>query len=261
MPRSVTYVLAFAAAVSIVCGILVASSAVTLQERQQRNAELERKTNVLLAAGLVEPDEKLDAGEIEERFARVEPTVVDLRTGEVAEGLIEPATYDQQKAKSDPQLSRPAPPNQAGIKRVPHYAVVYRVLGERGETQMIVLPIEGLGLWSTLYGFIALDADTTTVRGLTYYQHGETPGLGGEVDNPRWKALWRGRRVYDERWQPVIQVVKGAVGPAQEAPHRVSGLSGATITSRAVTDMLRFWLGEDGFGPYLERLRDERRIA
>ena len=114
---------------------------------------------------------------------------------------------------------------------------------------MIVLPIKGYGLWSTLYGFLALDKDAVTVRGITYYQHGETPGLGGEVDNPTWKAKWPGRKAYDESWAPALRVIKGQAGPPSSSPHQVDGLSGATITSRGVNDMINFWLGESGFAP------------
>ena len=171
---------------------------------------------------------------------------------------LEPDDFDQQKAKSDPARSETAPDNRAGIKRVPKQALVFEIVGTGGDIEAIVLPIEGLGLWSTLYGFVALDADTRTVRGLTYYDHGETPGLGGEVDNTRWKALWPGRQVLGDGWQPEIEVIKGAAGAPADDPHRVDGLSGASITSRGVTEMLRFWLGSEGFGPYLERIRSGR---
>jgi len=253
---SVGYILLFAAVVSLVCGVLVSAAAVSLKDRQRANADLERKANVLVAAGLAAPGEDLGAAEVESRFAGVRAVVIDLETGADVPDA-DPAAFDQQKAKRDPVLGRAAPANDAGIKRVPRQAVVYRVLGDRGETRMVVLPIEGLGLWSTLYGFIALDADVDTVRGLTYYQHGETPGLGGEVDNPRWKALWPGRRAFGDGSEPVISVIKGSAGPVGEDPHHVDGLSGATITSRGVTSMLHFWLGDNGFGPLLERLRHE----
>jgi Na+-transporting NADH:ubiquinone oxidoreductase subunit C len=121
---------------------------------------------------------------------------------------------------------------------------------------MLVLPVEGKGLWSTLYGFLALDADLNTIRGLTFYQHGETPGLGGEVDNRTWKALWPGRKAYKDD-VPVIAVVRGRAGPPSEDPYKVDGLSGATITSRGVTHLVQFWLGENGFEPYIDRLRKE----
>ena len=236
---------------------MVSGSAVSLAELQAANAELDKRKNVLLAAALADSSERLSAEEINARFGPIKTVVINLETGEPAPD-VDPAIYDQQKAKSDPEQSREAPANRASIKRLPQYAVIYQVMGEQDEVKMIVLPIEGYGLWSTLYGFLALDADTKTVRGLTYYQHLETAGLGGEVDNPRWKALWPGRVAFDDAGKPVIEVIKGTAGPASEDPHRVDGLAGATITSRGVTNMLHFWLGENGFGPYLEKFRASR---
>ena len=152
------------------------------------------------------------------------------------------------------------PNNPAGIQRVPNQALVYRLV-DNGELGLLVLPIEGKGLWSTLYGFIALDADLDTIRGITFYEHKETPGLGGEVDNPRWKALWRDRRAFGEGGErvPRIEVIRGQAGPPAEDPYRVDGLSGATMTSRGVGRLVRFWLGEEGFAPYLDTLRKGNR--
>ena len=140
-----------------------------------------------------------------------------------------------------------APENTAGLTRLPDQVLVYELRDERGALDLVVLPVSGVGLWSTLYGFVALDADLQTVRGLTFYDHGETPGLGGEVDNPRWKALWPGRTVFDGD-EVRIEVIRGRAGPVDEDPYRIDGLAGATITSRGVTNLLRFWLGEQGFG-------------
>lgn len=131
---------------------------------------------------------------------------------------------------------------------------VYQVL-EDGNLDMIVLPVEGKGLWSTLYGFLALGADTTTIRGIAFYQHGETPGLGGEIENPAWTALWKGRKAFNESWEPVIKVIKGKAGSPDEAPHQVDGISGATLTGNGVTNLVRRWIGPDGYGPYLEDIR------
>ena len=124
------------------------------------------------------------------------------------------------------------------------------------QLELVVLPIEGLGLWGTLYGFVALDGDLRTIRGLTFYEHKETPGLGGEVDNAGWKALWIGRLAFDEELKPAIAIVKGRAGSVSDDPYAVDGLSGATVTSRGVTNLLRFWLGPEAFGPYLTRLRE-----
>ena len=111
-------------------------------------------------------------------------------------------------------------------------------------------------MWGTIYGFLSLAPDASTVRGLTYYEHRETPGLGGEIGNPDWLALWRGRKGYDDQWNPSIQVIKGQAGPPDTDPLRVDGLSGATITSNAVTRLIRFWLGSEGYGKFLQRYRE-----
>lgn len=259
MQRSAAYVLGFAAAICVICAIVVSSAAVALREQQEINSALYRRENVLVAAGIVEPDEDLSSEEIARRFdERIEARVVDLDTGAYAPD-IDPLTFDQRKATTDPATSDPAPSNRAQLQRVPHHALVYEVRSSAGDLEMVVLPVEGKGLWSTLYGFIALRSDLTTIQGLTFYQHGETPGLGGEVDNPRWKSLWEGRRAFDESGEVEIEVVKGPAGPPMEDPFEVDGLSGATITSRGVTYLVQFWLGDQGFGPYLERLEDEAR--
>ena len=143
--------------------------------------------------------------------------------------------------------------------RLPNQALVFDVVQD-GERKALILPIEGYGLWGTLYGYLALAPDTRTIVGITFYSHKETPGLGGEVDNPRWKALWPGRMAFNEGGVLSISVKKGAAGSAAEDPYNVDGLSGATITSRGVTNLLRFWLGESGFGPYLAKYRAQAGV-
>ena len=249
------YTLLFATAICIVCGILVSSFAVSLEELQDENAALDKQKRVLEAVGLLEPGEAIDAAQVAERFGPIEPVLVDLVSGGAVDG--DTATFDQQRRAKDPATSTEAPQNPAKVKRVPDHALLYEVRGDDGELEMVVLPIEGLGLWGTLYGFLALDADTTTVRGITYYLHKETPGLGGEVDNPRWKNRWPGRRAFDEDGLLRLEVIKGQANSPEQDPYRVDGLSGATITSRGVTNMLHFWLGENGFEPYLNRIRAE----
>ena len=256
MQHSVRHTFLFAAAVCIVCGILVSSSAVSLADRQEQNAALDKSKNVLMAAGLVKPGEVVGREEVNRRFEQVRPVAIDLATGEATDA-VDPAAYDALAAAGDPATSREAPPNKSAIKRLPNHVVIYEVLDAAGAVEMYVLPVQGYGLWSTLYGFVALDADLNTIRGLTYYQHGETAGLGGEVDNPRWKALWPGRKAFDDSGAVAIRVIKGAAGPAESDPHHVDGLSGSTLTSNGVTNMLYFWLGENGFGPFLERVKGE----
>ncbi|MDC0720157.1 Na(+)-translocating NADH-quinone reductase subunit C [Nannocystis bainbridge] len=252
MAHSTGYTIGFAALVCVVCGVGIASAAVALADRQAENKKLDQQKQVLAVAGLMQEGETLKPDEVKKRFAdNIKPEVVDLKGGVAAQG-VDPAGFDQRKAQKDPAQSREAPPNNAKVLRLPNNALVYKVLKD-GKVDTLIFPIEGYGLWSTLYGFIALDAkDTNTVKGITFYQHGETPGLGGEVDNPKWKALWPGRKVYGDKGEPQIAVVKGQAGPAASDAYRVDGLSGATITSNGVTSLVRFWFGPDGFGPYIQ---------
>ena len=253
MQHSNLYTIAFAAVLCIVCSILVASSAVVLKDRQDHNKLIDQQKKVLAVVGLL-PEGKTADAEITRLFQeRLEPRIVALETGEYVEGL-DPLTFDQRKASKDSATSSKAPTNKAKVRRVPENGRIY-LLRDGDEVRAIVLPIEGMGLWSTLYGYVALESDAQTIRGLTFYEHGETAGLGGEVDNPRCKALWPGRKVYGEDGQPQIAVIKGGAGPPSADPYRVDGLSGATLTGNGVTNALHFWLGEPGFGPFLARVR------
>ncbi|MFN2375339.1 MAG: Na(+)-translocating NADH-quinone reductase subunit C [Candidatus Binatia bacterium] len=251
---SITYTFAFAGTVCVVCAVLVSTAAVTMRERQRVNVELDRRQNVLLAAGVLDQDESASREVIQERFASFEVVAIDLEAGQEVPDF-NTTGYDPRRAAASDDASRTAPPNQAGVRRLPKHALVYRKSDSDGRLQLLVLPVHGMGLWSTMYGFLALGPDLSTIRGLTYYEHGETPGLGAEVDNPRWKQLWPGRVAFDEDGNPAIEVIRGRAGDVKNDPHRVDGISGATITGRGVTWMLQFWLGEQGYGPYLERLR------
>ncbi|MCH7989393.1 MAG: NADH:ubiquinone reductase (Na(+)-transporting) subunit C, partial [Planctomycetes bacterium] len=170
--------------------------------------------------------------------------------------------FDQRKASKDPHQSKTlsSENDPAVLKRREKYSFVYLVKKTDGSLDQVVLPIRGYGLWSTLYGFLALDADTTTIRGLTFYEHMETPGLGGEVDSPKFKDQWKDpdnpKLAFDENWNVAIEVIKGKVTPNDpQRQHKADGLSGATITTRGVSNMLQYWLGEDGFGPFLKTIR------
>lgn len=255
MSHSNAYIVGFAAAVCVVCSIFVAGSAVALKERQEENKVLDRQKNVLAVAGRYEPGSDMAASEVRDVFSsQIKPLVVDLQTGEYVEG-VDATTFDQRAMRDDPATSREAPAdNAAKVKRVPNQGLVYQVLAD-GKVEMLILPVEGKGLWSTLYGYVALAPDGTTIKGITFYEHAETPGLGGEVDNPRWKALWVGRKALDDSGKPAIQVIKGQAGPPEKDPHKIDGLSGSTLTSRGVTNLMQFWLGESGWGPYLARVR------
>lgn len=254
--NSSLYIVGFAAVVCLVCSVLVSGAAVALKDRQDENKVLDQKSKVLSVAGVLADGASPSADEIQKLYEQnVTPRLVDLATGAFAEG--DAATYDQEKATKDPGASKALARNAAQVGRVPKLGLVYQIGkgGKTGKAEMYVLPIVGKGLWSTMRGLLAVSHDANTIKGLTYVSHGETPGLGGEVDNARWKSLWPGRRIYDDKGAVAIRVVKGQAGPVEQAPHQVDGLSGATITSNGVTFMMQLWLGAEGYGPFLKKIK------
>ena len=252
MEHSSRYIVLFAAAVCAVCSVVVATAAVSLKDIQERNRALDVQRKVLALAGIDEAALNDDA--VETTYAdRIEPRVIAMATGEYAD--VDPTGWDQQAVMADPATSVEAPDNLARVRRTPTDSVVYHVKGEGDEVTAVILPIQGQGLWGTLYGYLAVKGDAQTIQGITFYKHKETPGLGAEVDNPRWRALWPGRKIYGDDGKVAIRVRKGGAGSVEADPFQVDGLSGATITSRGVTNTLAFWLGADGFGPYLAQLR------
>ncbi len=251
---STGYTIGFAVAVCVLCGVGVAGAAVALSERQAENKVLDQQKQVLLVAGLLKAEQSASPDEIKGLFEKnIRREVINLKTGEAAKD-VQADGFDQRRAQKDPATSTAAPANAAKVFRLPNNALVYHVLKD-GKTDTLILPIEGYGLWSVLYGYLAVDKDATTVKGITFYAHAETPGLGGEVDNPKWKALWPGRKIYDAQGKPALAVIKGRAGDPATDPHRIDGLSGATITSNGVTNLIQFWFGKDGFGPFMTKFK------
>ncbi|MGE3173002.1 MAG: NADH:ubiquinone reductase (Na(+)-transporting) subunit C [Planctomycetota bacterium] len=231
------YVLGFAVVICVAMSATLAVIATALKPTQQAAAEFDRQKNVMMAAGLVQEGGTRSRKELEQLYQeRVEERVIDVTTGQPAADLTPQAVAAM---KSDADRAR--------------YRVVATTKGDDGKLGAIVLPISGKGLWSTLYGYLALEGDGNTVRGITFYKHGETPGLGGEVENPAWTGLWPGKTILDQGKLVSITVKKGVVNPAvpNEKQHYVDGLSGATITSNGVTKFVRSDL--EAFRPYLQQ--------
>ena len=237
-----------AVSLCLFCSMVVSAAAVSLRPTQEANKLVDKQRNILQVAGVYE-----DGINVAEAFAAFEPRVVDLETGMFTEDL-DAATFDDRAAASDPSLSRALEDDPAGIGRQGLYAVVYLLNDEAGALDKVILPIHGYGLWSTLYGFIALEEDGNSIFGLQFYDHAETPGLGAEVDNPRWKAMWPGKTLRNEAGELKITVAKG-VPSADMENHHIDALAGATLTSVGVDNLVRFWMGEEGFAPFLENLK------
>lgn len=245
--------LAVALLLCLVFSVLVSTTAVILKPLQIANKDLNRKTIILEVSNLLREDKSID-----EQFQKIQPKIVNLETGEYIDS-IDPNEYDQRKAAKDPNrnIMIPADRDIAQIKHRAKYATVYLV-EEDNQVKYFILPIHGYGLWSRLYGFLVLKNDANTILGIQFYEHQETPGLGGEVDNSTWRSKWDGKVVYDKTGTVQIELVKGTVGTNdQSAQFHVDGLAGATLTSNGITNMLRYWLGPDGFGPYLKNFRSK----
>lgn len=257
MQFSVAYKLGFAVAVCAVCALVASTVAVSLRPRQEANRRiLGQGRQILAVAGLIEAGEVLSGEDIAERlFGALEARLVDLRSGEFVEG-VDAVAYDQRKATDDPSTSDAVEDNPAGVQRVPRRARIFVRRGADG-ADTYVLPIEGKGMWGDMRGFLAMAGDGRTIRGITFYEHSETPGYGAEVENPEWQKSWRGRRAYDDEGVPRIAVSKGEAGPPADDPYQVDGISGSTMTSDAVTHLVRFWLGDRGYGPFLRSRQAE----
>jgi Na+-transporting NADH:ubiquinone oxidoreductase subunit C len=258
MERSSTYIVGFAAVICLVCGVLVSSAAVSLKDKQKKNAVLDRQKKVLIVGGLLENGAKTSEEQIQTLFEKnIKAEIVSLKTG-MSDAKVDTRTYNQRKAVKDPAASVEAPKNNAvGMKRLPKNALVYQRF-KNGKLDRLILPMNGQGLWGPLYGYLALGADTNTIKGIIFYEHKETPGLGGEIENPSWMALWPGKLAFSvnksgKLGKPKIRVVKGPAKSGDQ--YGIDGLSGATITSRGVSQMIEFWLGKNGFEPYLKRIR------
>ena len=237
--------------VSLVCSILVSTSVVLLRPVQVENMLLRSGyINVLKLVGSIE-----DTDDYESLMQRVDTKLVDLATGRYVSG-IDAATFNPQAAADDPELSVQIPPglDLAKIERRAKYAAVSLVY-ENDRIRYIVLPVFGSGMWSTLYGYIALVSDANTIAGLKFYEHAETPGIGDKVDKPNWLAGWRGKQVYDAEGTAQINIVKGKI--VVETRNQVDALTGATKTGEGVTNLLGYWFGEHGFKTYLDNFRDQ----
>lgn len=236
--NSNAYVFSFAVGLCVLFSAALAAIANQLGPVIQANEEYDRQRNIMVAAQLAaDPD------------PRPRPTLEAVYKNQVEELVLD----DAGKVVADMK-----PGDVYGMRdkdKRKHYHPLYKIHDEQGKVTAFVIPISGYGLWSTLYGFLALGADANKVVGITFYKHGETPGLGGEVDNPNWKASWRDKTILDEQGKLVsVTVKKGKVDFDRpvEVEHFVDGLSGATITSNAVTRFVKTDL--EGYVPFFETI-------
>lgn len=251
----------FVLAVCVVCALLVSFSAVQLKPLQKANKALDQQTKILEASGLLAQTDGSSKSIKALYNDRVFGLIVELDSGNVEcsvkENNAQDACYtqilnfDERRNARDNALSSKPENDIAGINRRSDTAVVYLVKNDTGETSTVVLPIIGSGLWDLMYGYVGVESDLNTVKSVIYSDHKETPGLGAEVLNPKWKALWPGKKIYNDAGEVKVKLVKG--GAKANDIHGVDALSGATLTSNGVTHTLQFWFGEEGYKTFITK--------
>ena len=241
--ESIGKTLTVVVALCLVCAVIVSFASVQLRPLQQANKTQDIQRNIRAAAHIdVE-------GSVSETFnGKIKARVVDMDTGEFVE-CADPNSFDFEKTKFDQArsfaLKEEGIKDIAGIQRMTKNSPVYISKKADGSTDAIILPIQGYGLWGVMYGFLALESDGETVKNINFFKHNETPGLGGEIQNPQWTAKWQGKEL------PINIMKSGA-----KNEHQIDGLSGATLTSNGVDHTVDFWTGEHGFGPFLAKVRE-----
>ena len=253
MNESIVKTIGVAFAVCLICSLVVSASAVSLRDLQKENKLNDKRIKILQVADIYNPNIS-----IAEQFSELESKFIDFNTGLMMDEYnnFSIDDYDQIVVTKDPNLSSKVPTSEdiAIIKNRENVGKIYILRDEIGTIDKLVLPIRGYGLWGTLYGYISIEDDFNTVSGIEFYDHKETPGLGAEVDNPKWKAQWKGKKIYKDN-KVNLAVIKGKVEAGDsESSYKIDGLSGATITSRGVTNMVAYWFGESGYSSLLREL-------
>jgi Na+-transporting NADH:ubiquinone oxidoreductase subunit C len=233
--ESVARTMLVAVGVALFCSAMVTTAVFLLRPIQAAYQAIERNRAIVVAAGVVAPGAADEA--VVDAFLDLEALVIDRMTGERVEGL-DPRTFDHWQVMPEPDQARPL--------HVPVY-----IRREQGRIVRVVFPVDGQGMWSTIYGYLALEPELNTVAALVIHEHGETPGIGDRIQSPNWLAGWIGKQVRDAEGGLRIDVTADA---ALAPEHRVDVITGATITSQAVGRMVRDWFGEDGYQSALPRL-------
>jgi Na+-transporting NADH:ubiquinone oxidoreductase subunit C len=237
---SISNTLIVAIGLSLICSVIVSSAAIALKPVQQKNEELFRQQIILDVAGLMEPGADVTA-----LFETIEVRVVDLESGEYVQGV-----------DTSEMTTIPADLDLAGIGQRARYVPVYLVQ-KNGALDQIILPVYGKGLWSTMYGYLSVAPDGNSTRGLQFYAHGETPGLGDQMDKEDWRAQWDSKKLYGDGDKPQVRVIKGRVPDGiAGGEYMIDGMSGATLTGNGISGLIQYWSGPHGFGPYLKKYRE-----
>ena len=235
----------------LLCSAIISLIAIQLRSVQNENVVKDMQKKIVSSAGL-----QLEYGSVENAMMNIKTIVVDLDQGKIVD--INPNSYELSKELREEGKYKflSAENDIASIKKREKYSKVF-IEYKDDKINTLILPVRGYGLWGILYGYLAIKSDFNTVAGLEFYEHKETPGLGAEIDNPKWKALWKGKKIYQENGEASLTVIKGNVlASSDNINYEVDGLSGGTLTCNGVTNLIAYWMGSDGFLNFINNLRE-----
>lgn len=245
---------------AVVCSSFVSAAVVILRPIQMNNKMIEKSRNVVKLTGLVEEGLTPSEEEMLEMYRGMDVRILDIDQAIYNEDL-DPLTFDPRRAVNNPELGINIPLDQdrAKLGRRSRFAPIYIVVDEGDDLQRLILPVHGTGMWSTIYGYIALESDLNTIAAVTFYEQNETPGLGDQILRPDWQAKWEGRRIYNEVGDLRFAVNHGKVEPGSSIwLYEVDALTGATVTADAVTGIIHYWFGPHGYRDFLDDLREQQ---
>lgn len=243
---------------ALAASALVSASVVLLRPIQLENRMLDLSRNVVRVSGLVPADADLSEQELIDHYQTLDLRVVDLDTG-LLDAEIDPYGFDPRKAAADRNMITDIPEglDLAGLGQRARHALIYLVWDEL-ILRRIVLPVYGVGMWSTIYGYVVLESDFNTIAATTFYEHAETPGIGDQITRSDWLAKWQGKKIYDEQGVLRFAVASGPLDQKSSAAiYQVDALTGATVTADAVTAMVHYWFGPNGYQPMLKNLQQD----
>ena len=249
------YVFGFATAVCVVCGLAVSSLSMGLKDRQDANRRRDVQSNILSALGLPEDGNALEGEAIDRLWEERVRSVIVSPDGEQVTDAAD-ITGDGRVDEADVDAARA---QVKGTDKAAPLALVY-VRQDGTKAASYAIPLYGVGLWGPLSGYLALDPRAEKVTGATFFAPKETPGLGAEIQEPKFKDQFLGKRIVTEKGEPKpIKVVKGQAANLcpDSIDYCVDGVSGATITSRGVDDMITDAIA--AYDPYLKRIRGGAR--
>ncbi len=222
MRQSNTYIILYSAAITVVCGGLLAFAAVSLKDKQDANIAMEQKENILSSVLILKEEDNIDSIYLK----KVRGFVIDF-DGNIKDGL----KPEQVKVAVE-------------YKKAPKERLlpVYEFRNDSNKVEYAVMPVYGYGLWNNIWGFVAVKSDFNTVQGVKFQHAGETPGLGARIESEEVQERFKGKSIFENGSLASIMIQKGEGKDYSSNPHKVDGMSGATLTSKGVNNMLKDYL-------------------